>query len=145
MSRFKVGDLITDKKMLLQVIDVKETYYTIKEITGYHQGRITNTAQHWLDYICVKYDLDNPLTKKISSGVCPCHQCEKELHYGGKCVRYDGYIYCDENCLMEYIKTCSEDSVLDEYDVDNSSTTERPLFDLTKEQIEEIKKGKQYE
>jgi len=142
MSKFKVGDLITDKKMLVQIIDVKETHYTIKSIVDVHVGQFANAQHFWVDKVCFKYDLDNPLTKKISSGVCPCHQCEKELHYGGKCVRYDGYIYCDESCLMEYIKTCSEDSVLDEYDVDNSSTTQKPLFDLSEEQIEEIKKGR---
>ena len=41
---------------------------------------------------------------------------------------------------MEYIDKCSEYSTIDEYDVDNSSTTERPLFELSEEQIEEIKK-----
>ena len=45
MSKFKVGDLITDKKTLVQIIDVKETHYTIKYIGGYYHGKITNTQK----------------------------------------------------------------------------------------------------
>ena len=145
MSKFKVGDLITDKKMLLQIIDVKETYYTIKEITGSQQGKITNISQHVVDNLCVKYDLDNPLTKTVNNGKCYCNGCNSVLHWGDECVRYDGNIYCDENCLMIYIDNCSEYSTIGRNDLDDSSNAERPLFDLTKEQIEEFKKGKQYE
>lgn len=82
MSKFKVGDLITNKQIIVQIIDVNEPYYTIKVITGPHQGKITSMAQHWLDSDCVKYDLDD------------------------------------------------------------ISTTQKPLFDLSEEQIEEIKKFK---
>ena len=142
MSKFKVGDLITDKKMLVLIMDFNETYYTIKEITGSHQGRITNTAQYWVDKLCVKYDLDNPLTNTVNNGKCYCYECSEELHYGDECVRYDDEIFCCESCLEHYIQRNSEDSTIDEDDLDNSSTTERPLFDLSKEQIEEIKKEK---
>ena len=145
MSKFKVGDLITDKKILVQIIDVKETHYTIKDITGYHQGKITNTQKGWVDNLCVKYDLDNPLTNTVNNGVCHCYECSEVLHWGDECVRYDGDIYCCENCLMSYIDKCSEYSIIGRKDLDDSSTAERPLFDLTKEQIEEFKKGKQYE
>lgn len=141
MSKFKVGDLITDKKILVQIIEVNETYYTIKEITGSHQGEITNTAQYWVDKICVKYDLDNPLTNTVNNGKCYCNECSEVLHYGDECVRYDGDIYCCENCLMSYIDKCSEYSIIGKNDLDNSSTTERPLFELSEEQIKEIKKG----
>ncbi|MDY0141653.1 MAG: hypothetical protein RBR97_07160 [Bacteroidales bacterium] len=140
MSKFKVGDLITDKKILVQIIDVKETHYTIKSIDGYYNGKLTNTQKGWVDNLCVKYDLDNPLTKTVKNGKGYCYECYSKLHYGDECVRYDGEIFCCENCLMTYIGECSEDSTIDEDDLDNSSTAERPLFDLTEEQIEEIKK-----
>jgi hypothetical protein len=147
VSKFKVGDLITDKKTLVQIIDVKETHYTIKYIGGYYHGKITNTQKglerfnsDWVDNLCVKYDLDNPLTKKVFNGKCYCNQCAAELHYGDECIRYGGDIYCDEDCLMAYVRTCSENSVIEKNDLDDSSTTERPLFDLSEEQIEEIKK-----
>ena len=146
MIKFKVGDLITNKKILIQIMDFNETYYTIKEITGSQQGKITNTSQHVLDNLCVKYDLDNPLTKTVKNGKCYCYECSEELHYGDDCVRYDDEIFCCEGCLEHYIQRNSEDSTIDEDDLDNSSTAERPLFDLSKEQIEEIKKeGKKYE
>lgn len=142
MSKFKVGDLITDKKILVQIIDVKETHYTIKSIDGYYNGKLTNTSQHVLDNLCIKYDLDNPLTHTVNNGKCYCYECSEELHYGDECVRYDDEIFCCESCLEHYIERNSEDSTIDEDDLDNGSTTERPLFDLSKEQIEEIKKEK---
>ncbi len=142
MSKFKVGDLITDQKMLLQVIDVKETYYAIKIIAGYPIGQITHAQKEWVDNLCVKYDLDNPLTHTVNNGKCYCYECSEELHYGDECVRYDDEIFCCENCLEHYIQRNSEDSTIDEDDLDNSSTAERPLFDLSEEQIEEIKKGR---
>lgn len=141
MSKFKVGDLVTDKRTLVQIID-NEKHYTIKEIIGPHQGKVTDVSQHWTDELCVKYDLDYPLTKSVNNGKCYCNECGAELHYGDECARYDGDIYCNENCLMEYIDNCSEYNIIGRKDLDDSSTIERPLFTLTKEQIEEIKKVK---
>ena len=140
MSKFKVGDLITDKKTLVQIIDVKETHYTIKYIGGYYHGKITNTQKGWVDNLCVKYDLDNPLTKLVNIGVCRCSYCGRELHYGDPCVRYDHDIFCNKSCLVNY----SEIGVVDNEDKLNNSTadTEKPLFDLSEEQIEEIKKAR---
>ena len=145
MRKFKVGDLITDTKILVLIMDYHETYYTIKEITGSHQGEITYMPQHWLDSLCVKYDLDNPLTNTVSNGKCYCNGCSGILHYGDECIRYDYNIYCGENCLMSYLEGLSEDSIIGIDDLDDCSTTEKPLFDLSEEQIEEIKKGKKYE
>ena len=142
MSKFKVGDLITNKQILVQIMDSNETYYTIKEITGSQQGRITNISQYWIDYICVKYDLDNLLTNTVNNGKCYCSECNAVLHWGDECVRYDGDIYCCENCLMSYIDNCSEDSIIVKDDLDDISTTQKPLFDLSEEQIEEIKKAR---
>lgn len=141
MSKFKVGDLITDKKILVLIIEVNETYYTIKHITGSHQGEISDTSRDYADDICVKYDLDNSLTSTVNNGKCYCNECSDVLHYGDECIRYDEDIYCCENCLMSYIYKCSKYSIIGKNDLDNSSTTEKPLFELSEEQIKEIKKG----
>lgn len=134
MSKFKVGDLITDKMELYQVIAVSEISYTIKKID---ENDVNKVPKHIVENNTIKYDLSKPLMKIVSDGVCRCSHCNKELYYGDNCVRNNGDVYCSGFCLVEAI---AEDSVINENDLDDRNIIEKPLFDLSKEQIEEIKK-----
>ena len=135
MNKFKVGDLITDKSVLYQVVAIDENTYTLKIIIGVHQGKIASAKKDLVEKNGVAYDLSKPLTKMVNNGVCECRQCFKELHYGDDCVRDDYHIYCSEECLVEHL---AEHGTIDENDLDDSSTIEKPLFELSEEQLKLI-------
>jgi hypothetical protein len=45
-------------------------------------------------------DIEKPLTK------CAC--CESDLYEGFDIVRYDGEIFCDKYCLLDYLGVTTE-------------------------------------
>lgn len=139
MNKFKVGDLITDQISLYQVVSVDEDNYQVKIIVAVsRQGRLKFAKKERAESMCVKYDLSKPLTKIVNNGVCHCSYCYKELYYGDDCVRDNGDVYCDEECLIEDLTKYSEDSVINENDLDARYTIEKPLFELAEEQLKLI-------
>lgn len=138
MNKFNVGDLITDKTSLFQVVAVNEKTYTIKKIDENEVYTSFNVSKYIIENVAIKYDLSKPLTKIVRNGVCRCSNCSKELHYGDDCVRNNGDVYCDEQCLIEDLTRYSEDSVINENDLDDSSKVEKPLFELTEDEMKYI-------
>lgn len=137
MSKFNVGDLITDKSGLYQVFAVYEDTYILKNLLGARQGLLDSAKKDLADRICVVYDLSKPLTKMVYKGACRCSHCDAKLYIGDDCVRYAGDVYCDEDCLLEAI---AEDGTIDENDLDDSRKIEKPLFELTVGQLKLIER-----
>lgn len=138
MNKFKVGDLITDKEGLFQVIAVDEKTYTVKKINSNEVNASFKVSKYMLEGVAIKYDLSKPLMKTIYKGVCRCAYCDSKLNIGDSCVRYAGAVYCDDDCLFESIDAIAEDDVIDENDLDDSSKSEKPLFELTEGQLKLI-------
>lgn len=135
MAKFKVGDLITDKNFLYQVMGVIDGFYIIKSIDSSKSA----VSIDRVDKVCIEYDLDKPLTTSEYEYLPRCNNCGAVLFYGDSCVRYAGDVYCDDRCLSDEI---AEDSTINDNDVAGIPKIEKPLFELTKRQLEMIKKFK---
>lgn len=81
MSKFKVGDLITDICGLYLILAVSDTKYSLKTIVSPlrvdQQGKIFENKITIVDSLGVIYDLNSPLIKDVNAGVCHCEYCNR--------------------------------------------------------------------
>lgn len=140
--KFKIGDLITDRDLLVKIVGIQNDYYVIKVISSGDNRKIDLKVATMpiirADSRGELYDLNKPITHLVYTGKCFCHLCNKMLKYDDVCFRVDDTIYCSEKCATEdkvlgYRTICEDD-------LDSELAIEKPLFDLTCEQIELLKK-----
>jgi len=141
---YKVDDLIYDNANLFRVIDISPVLgkeFTLLIVKSSNIGKIGMTATvsaKAVDKCANLFDINNPPMKTVNKGSAVCHQCGTTLKLGDYCVRdnHDN-IYCSEDCLLEY---CAQESEILEGDLANSKTINVPMFDITKEELEKVKK-----
>lgn len=142
--KYKVNDFITEGNNLAQIIAVDDVNhkYLLKIIRNRRkksEGLITEVGEgiDRNDHFRL-YDVNDPVMKEVNEGRCCCSDCGKELSLGESVIiDSDGNIYCDGNCLahsLGYSYTIAES------DMEGRQMEEGPLFDITKEEIEQLKK-----
>ena len=140
-NKYKVGDLITDETNLCKIVSIGDETCKLKIITGPKQGEVLPAKNEVVNVICFLYDINNPCMETVNAGVCHCKGCAKKLALGDSCIRYNDDVFCNEDCLLDYLS--AEDSNVNEDDLDDSKTKTVPLFELTKDQLDLINDNNQ--
>ena len=129
---FEKNKYYTDKTFLVKILDTNEDTLKVEIVDTDKEhkdklGLITDVPVERALRFLVEYDLNNPLTKIVNRGKCYCEECNRELHLGDSCVKYDDMCFCDEYCLLDWL-CYDKDETINENDLDDSVTEEVHLF-----------------
>ena len=143
--KFKVNDLIHDGHNLFRVVDISSlqgkefTLEVIKSIRGNNIGMLVTVSEKTVENYAHLFDINDPPMKAVNKGAAACHQCGEKLDVGDYCVRDNSeHIFCSLDCLDEYHG--AEESEVGGGDLTDSRTVTIPVFDITKEELEKVKK-----
>lgn len=143
--KFKVNDLIYDNANLFRVIDISPVLgkeFTLLIVKSSNIGKIGMTATvsaKAVDKCANLFDINNPPMKTVNKGSAACHQCGEKFDVGDYCVRDNSeHIFCSLDCLDEYHG--AKESEVGGGDLTDSRTVTIPVFDITKEELEKVKK-----
>lgn len=141
--KFKVNDLIADKHNLYLVLAIHEDthQYTVKCIRSKHLGEVGLVVDRRVDKVEMLtslFDINNPPTREVHIGKCTCSYCGLELELDDECFIYDHGIYCSDECVHKSIQF--EHHIISLDDLDSGETAIVPLFNITVEELEKVKK-----